>query len=282
VLGAGYYKSYNYGYGLQAVNFFTDAFTYHNIEVSSDDIQDMMNSWHIERTKISQFFRFNYTLKERYLFSFVGRRDGSSIFAENKKWGFFPGVSAAWRISQEGFMKYLAFISDLKFRVGYGTAGNEGSIGNNPWKLYGTGYPFLIGSTVYPGVALSQLENPDLTWETDENFNIGWDLGLFKNRITLMTDYYIKTKKDLLSYNKLPSNSAIGRIADNVGMQRSKGWELNISSKNLVGKFTWSTDFTISTYDLNWVERNPRVALPSYVKEDDPVYAIYGWKLTGL
>ncbi|MBN1413479.1 MAG: SusC/RagA family TonB-linked outer membrane protein [Bacteroidales bacterium] len=282
VLGGGYYKSINEGYGLQAVDFFTDAFSYHNIEISSDDIQDMMNSYFVERTKISQFLRINYTIKDRYLFSIVGRNDGSSIFAENRKWGFFPGISAAWRINQEGFMKNVDFISDLKLRAGFGTAGNEGAIGNNPWKLYGTGYPFLIGSTTYPGVTLSQLDNPNLTWETDITENIGLDLGFFKNRITLVTDFYIKTKKDLLSYNTLPSNSPVGRIADNVGIQRSKGWELNISSKNLVGKFTWTTDFTISTYDLNWIERNPRIALPSYVKEDDPVYAVYGWKTDGL
>jgi len=282
LLGAGYYKSINEGFGLQAVDFFTDAFSYHNIEIASDDVQDQMNSSRYETTKISQFFRVNYSLQEKYLFSFVGRRDGSSRFAENKKWGFFPGISAGWRISKENFMKGFDALSDLKLRLGYGTAGNEGNIGNNPWKLYGTGYPFLIGSTSYPGVALSQLENPDLTWETDIIANIGLDLGLFKNRLSLVADYYIKTKKDLLSYNTLPSNSPVGRIADNVGSQRSKGWELTLSSKNLVGTFTWLTDVTLSKYDLNWLERNPQVALASYIEEDDPVYAIYGWKTDGL
>jgi len=282
VLGAGYYKSINEGYGLQAVDFFTDAFSFHNIGIASDDVQDVMSSWHNESTKISQFFRVNYSFQEKYLFSVVGRRDGSSRFAENKKWGFFPGVSAAWRLSKEQFLRSIDVLSDLKLRLGYGTAGNEGAIGNNPWKLYGTGYPFLIGSTSYPGVTLSQLENSNLTWETDVNTNIGLDVGLFKNRVSLVADYYIKTKKDLLSYNALPSNSPVGRIADNVGSQRSKGWELTLSSKNLVGAFIWSTDFTISTYDLNWFERNPRVAIASYIKEDDPVYAIYGWETDGL
>jgi TonB-linked SusC/RagA family outer membrane protein len=280
--GAGYYKSFNDGYGLQAVDFFTDAFLYYNIGVASDDEQDLMNSYHYESTKISQFFRVNYSLMSKYLLSVVGRRDGSSIFAENKKWGFFPGVSAAWRINKEDFMSGIAAISDLKLRVGYGTAGNEGSIGNNPWTLYGTGYPFMIGTTIYPGVALSQLGNTDLTWETDVNTNIGLDLGLLRNRITMVVDYYVKTKKDLLSYNQLPSNSPVGRIADNIGIQRSKGWEFTLSSKNLVGEFKWATDFTLSTYDLNWVERNPQVQLASYIKEDDPVNAVYGWKTDGI
>jgi TonB-linked SusC/RagA family outer membrane protein len=282
VLGAGYYKSVNEGYGLQAVDFFTDAFSFHNIGIASNDVQDIMNSWHNESTKISQFFRVNYSFQEKYLLSVVGRRDGSSRFAKNKKWGFFPGVSAAWRISKEQFLKGIDVLSDLKLRLGYGTAGNEGAIGNNPWKLYGTGYPFLIGTTIYPGVTLSQLDNSNLTWETDINTNIGLDVGLFKNRVSLVADYYIKTKKDLLSYNALLSNSPVGRIADNIGSQRSKGWELTLSSKNLVGAFIWSTDFTISKYDLNWLERNPRVALASYIKEDDPVYAIYGWQTDGL
>ena len=280
--GAGYYKSLNDGYGLQAVDFFTDAFSYYNIGIASDDVQDLMNSYHYESTKISQFFRINYSLMDKYILSAVGRRDGSSIFAKNKKWGFFPGISAAWRISKEEFLNNISFLSDLKLRFGYGTAGNEGSIGNNPWKLYGTGYPFLIGSTIYPGVALSQLENDNLTWETDVNANIGLDLGLFSNRLTMVTDFYIKTKKDLLSYNALPSNSPIGRIADNIGIQRSQGWELTLSSKNLTGKFKWATDFTLTTYNLNWVERNPQVALASYIKVDDPVNAVYGWQTNGI
>jgi TonB-dependent starch-binding outer membrane protein SusC len=280
--GAGYYKTLNVGFGVQAVGFFTDAFSYNNISVASDVDNIIMNSYDVERTKISQFFRANYSLYGKYIFSVLGRRDGSSIFAENHKYGFFPGASVAWKINKENFMRDLSIFSDLKLRVGYGSSGNESYLGNNASELYSSGYSFLIGSTYYPGVALSQLANPNLTWETDVTSNLGLDIGILANRITASVDAFIKTKKDLLDYNPLPSNNAVGQIASNVGSQRSKGFEVSLKTINLSGKFTWTTDITMSTYNLNWLTRNPSVALASWIKTKDPVNAVYGWKTAGI
>jgi TonB-dependent starch-binding outer membrane protein SusC len=280
--GAGYYKSIYDGFGLQAVDFFTDAYTYNKVQAATDKTQGLMNSYKEERTKISQFIRINYSLLDKYLVSFVGRRDGSSIFAPNKKYGFFPGFSAAWRISQESFLKDVNSISELKLRAGYGTAGNESFIGNNSMKLYKDPYHFLIGPTNYTGVALSQIDNPDLTWETDATAGVGLDLGLFANRITATIDYFNKTKKDLLDYIQLPSDAAVGRVAAAVGSQKTQGWEFTITSNNLVKEFIWSTNITLTTYTLKWSERNPQVTMDPWVKEKDPVYAIYGWETDGL
>ncbi len=280
--GAGYYKTLNDGFSLQAVDFFTDAFEYHNVNTASDPESSILNSYRNERIKISQFFRINYSLYDKYIITIVGRNDASSIFAENKKRGFFPGISGAWKISEESFMESANVFSELKLRAGYGTAGNEGFIGNNPWQLYSTGYPFLIGSTLYPGVASSQLENPDLTWETDITSNVGLDIGLLENRITANIDFFNKLKKDLLSYNPLPSDAPIGRVADNVGSQKSKGWEFTLNTNNLTGEFKWKTNITLTTYTLNWESRNPRVALSPWIKEKDPVLAIYGWETDGI
>ncbi|MFC2138601.1 SusC/RagA family TonB-linked outer membrane protein [Bacteroidota bacterium] len=280
--GAGYYKTLNEGFGFQAVDFFTDAFEYHRAVIASDPEASLLNSYKEERIKISQFFRVNYSLYNKYIVTLVGRNDASSIFAENKKSGFFPGVSVAWKINEETFMGNVPVLSELKLRAGYGTAGNEGYIGNNPWQLYSTGYPFLIGTTLYPGVALSQLENPDLTWETDVTTNIGLDIGLLENRITSNLDFFIKLKKDLLSYNPLPNDAPIGRIAANVGTQKSQGFELAINTFNLTGEFKWKTNIRLSTYTLNWETRNPQVALAPWIKEKDPVLALYGWETDGL
>jgi TonB-linked SusC/RagA family outer membrane protein len=282
VAGTGYYKSINKGFNLMAYDFFTDAFSFNNVSASSDDLKDEMNSYHNESTKLSQFFRVNYSLLNKYIITIVGRLDGSSKFAKNKKWGFFPGISGAWRINNEEFIKDVSFISDLKLRLGYGTVGNEGSIGNNPWTLYSTGYPFLIGTTFYPGVAITQIENPNLSWETDIITNIGLDFGLIQNRISGILEYFIKTKRDLLSYNQLRLNMEVGRQVINIGTQRSKGFDFTLITKNLVGNFSWNTEITISNYNLNWVERNPQVTLKPWEKETDPVYAVYGFGTDGI
>ncbi len=280
--GTGYYKTIIDGFGLVAYNFFTDAFSYNNVSIATNKDAEYISSFSSQRTKISEFFRVNYSLQDKYMLSFVGRNDASSIFAQNKKSGFFPGISGAWKINKESFMSDLVFISETKLRLGYGTAGNEGYIGNNPYTLYNSGYPFLIGSTQYPGVALSQIDNPNLTWETDATFNIGLDLGILANRITATIDYFNKTKRDLISYNLMPSDAPVGTIAANVGSQKSKGWEFAVTTNNFVNKFKWTTNITLSTYSLNWLTRNPNVALASWIKPNDPVNAVYGWKTAGI
>lgn len=283
VLGAGYYKTLSEGFGLQGVGFFTDAFSYNNVGVASDLLKNTISSYKSERTKLSQFFRINYTYRSKYILNIVGRRDGSSIFAKNKKYGFFPGVSAAWRIAQEKFMKNIKSIDELKLRVGYGEAGNESVLSSNSLQLYNPGYPFLIGNTLYNGVAISQVANPNLTWETDTNFDVGLDFSLFNNRLSGSADYYIKTAKDLLDFNPLPDNNAVARVADNVGSTRSKGFELTLNTINIQShNFRWSSVLNLSTYKSFWLKRNPRVPLPPYVGYHDPLGAIYGWKTAGI
>ena len=103
VAGAGYYKSQNDGFLLVGRGFFTDAFEEHNVQIASNVENNVLSSYKSDNTKISQFFRINYSLQDKYLITVVGRRDGSSMFAENKKWGFFPGISGAWKLSEEDF-----------------------------------------------------------------------------------------------------------------------------------------------------------------------------------
>jgi TonB-linked SusC/RagA family outer membrane protein len=283
VLGAGYYETQSEGSSLTAQGFFTDAFKYSNVSVASNQLMTTITSSKSSRKKLSQFMRINFALRDKYLFSLVGRRDGSSIFAENKKYGFFPGASVAWRLSDEGFMQSLDAISDLKLRFGYGQSGNESVLSGNTLQLYNPGYPALIGNTEYNGVALSQVANPNLTWETNHTFNGGLDFGFFNNRIRGTAEYYVKTAENLLDFNPLPANNAVGRVADNVGSTRSRGIEFSLNTLNIASnRFRWASMFNFSTFKNNWVERNPRVPLAPYIGECDPIRAIYGFETDGI
>jgi TonB-linked SusC/RagA family outer membrane protein len=280
--GAGYYHTYNDGYGLEAIGFFTDAFGYNNVGVATDRERTFLQSYRNEYTKLSQFTRINYALADKYIFTFTGRNDGASVFAANKKWGFFPGISAAWRMSEEAFLQNADFLYDLKLRAGYGTSGNELS-GNRAIALYGAGgSAFNIGGTLYPGVAQTQVENPNLTWETNITVNLGLDFGLWNNRLSGSFDIFRKTAQDLLSTIPLPSNNAVGRMFANVGSTRSDGVELSLNSVNIDGELTWMSTLNLSSYRNYWLERNNLLPLNPYIGENDRIREIYGWKTDGI
>ncbi|MBR1411016.1 MAG: SusC/RagA family TonB-linked outer membrane protein, partial [Prevotella sp.] len=242
VLGAGYYKTTSESFGLSGSDFFTDAFGYNNVGIASDKDRETISSYRAERTKLSQFFRANYSYKDRYIVTVTARRDGSSYFAENNKWGFFPSASVAWRLSEEAFMQSAKAVSNLKLRVGYGATGNENVLGTNSQSLYRSGYNFLIGSTIHTGLMLTQIENPELKWETDYTLNIGIDYGFFNQRINGSVEFFHRGVKDLLDYQTLPSNNAVGRVAANIGETKSEGFEFSLNSDNLNSKdFKWET-----------------------------------------
>jgi len=283
VLGAGYYKTSNNYFALRGVGFFTDAFGADNVGIAENKDRELISSSRSERTKLSQFLRINYSLIDKYIFTVTARRDGSSYFSENNKWGIFPSVSAAWRISEEAFMKEKTPLSDLKLRVGYGTVGNENVLGTNAQSLYKSGYNYLFGTTMNTGLALTQIENPNLKWETNYTFNVGIDYGLFNQRFSGSIEFFHRGVKDLLDYQTLPSNNAVGRVAANIGETRSRGFEFSLRSDNLTSqKLKWETTFNLSYFKTNWVKRNPEVALPDYVGEKDELDAIYGWKTDGI
>lgn len=283
VLGAGYYKTQNEGFGAAAFGFFTDAFTYNNLGIASDKEREQLKSWRGERTKLSQFARVNYSLLDKYIITLTARNDGSSYFAKNNKWAFFPSVSAAWRIREEVFMKDFTALSDLKLRAGYGTVGNENVLGVNALSLYQSGYNYLIGSTVHTGLALTQIENPDLKWETNYTINVGIDYGFFNQRISGSVEYFYRGVRDLLDYQQLPGNNAVGRVAANIGETKSEGFEFSLRSENLTHKdLKWSSILNVSYFKANWVKRNPEVALADYIGEKDELDAIYGWKTDGI
>lgn len=283
VLGAGYYWTEADNFRLGAYSFFTDAFKYNNVGIASDKEKSSYTSSKSERTKLSQFVRLNYSFMDKYIVTLTARRDGSSYFSENHKWGFFPSASVAWRMSEESFLKDIKPLSNLKLRLGYGATGNENVLGTNSQALYKSGYNYLIGSTLHTGLALTQVENPNLKWETDYTLNIGIDYGFLNQRINGSIEYFHRGVKDLLDYQQLPANNAVGRMAANIGETKSQGFELSVNSQNIkTPGFTWETGLNISYFKASWVKRNPEVSLADYIGVTDDIDAIYGWKTDGI
>ena len=212
------------------------------------------------------------------------RADGASNFDPDNRWGYFPSISAGWRFSDEPFMKNLTnVISNGKLRFSYGQTGNS-NVGNRTMSLFNTGYNTVFGNTAYTGVYASQLGNPNLTWETTKEFNVGLDLGFFNNRISMTMEYFNRTISDLLVKEKsLPSYNEVTTIASNIGETQSQGFEFSLNTINIDNKdWTWTTDITLSLYRDRWKERDPNWKPAAYQKEDDWIRSIYSYVSDGL
>ena len=196
----------------------------------------------------SYLTRINYRFKDQYLFTFTAREDGSSRFGKNNKYGFFPSGAFAWRVSDEKFLRNSRLISDLKFRASYGITGNDG-IG-----LYNSLSRYNIGRTVFNDVEVltnqvQRIENPDLKWEKTAQLDIGIDAGFFKDRISIVADFYVKKTSGLLLNVELPATTGSTTVLRNVGSVQNKGFEFTINTVNLEGgrkKFGWTTSGNIS------------------------------------
>ena len=200
-----------------------------------------------EKTLLSFFARGEYNYDNRYLFTATVRADGSTVFSNKHKWGYFPSFSAAWRISEENFMKELKFISNLKLRLGWGTVGNDRISNYLSMDLYEQS-KYGLGSNTVTVLTPKQIKNDNLKWEGSTTTNLGIDLGLFNNRVNVTADYFIKDTKDLLLAQSLAHVTGFSSQYQNIGKIQNRGFELNISSTNIQTKnFTWQTDFNISS-----------------------------------
>ncbi|WP_198673914.1 TonB-dependent receptor [Chitinophaga alhagiae] len=198
---------------------------------------------------LSWYGRLNYGFADKYYVTANIRRDGSSRFGGNRKWGYFPSASAAWIVSEEPFFPKSGTLSHLKIRGSYGLTGNN-NIGNYTQTalLNATNYVFN-GSTLAPGQSVIQMANNDLTWETSRQLDLGLELSLLKDRITFSYDYYRKTTEDLLYQWSVPWASGFANVAYNVGTFRMWGHELQINSRNLTGELEWNTSFNVAFND---------------------------------
>lgn len=255
VLGASWYYNHSESSSSGSEQYFDDSFGYHNLSAGT--------TWHEPRSSMSQntmnsyYFRMNHSFRDRYLLGATFRADGASNFGKNYKYGYFPSLSAGWRISEEDFFQPLRHVvSQAKLRTSYGIVGNA-AIPN-----YRTISQYSNGSTIFNKeltsyVILSNLGNKDLKWESSHQFNVGLDLSFFNNRIEVIMDYYNKSTKDLLFEKQIPITTGYGRTWTNLGEIRNYGFESTITSHNIhTSDFMWVTDLVYSTNKLKTIDIN--------------------------
>jgi TonB-linked SusC/RagA family outer membrane protein len=236
-------KAFSHGSAISATNFPNDL-----VETLNAGIVSSAGTNVSEWALLSYLARLNYSYKGKYLLTGTIRQDGSSRFGENNKWGTFPSVSAGWRISEEGFLKTVPQISELKLRASFGFTGNN-FIGNYDHvgllairnTVFGTGSGSIVN-----GIAPSSVGNPSLSWERNRQLDFGMELGLLQNRLFFIADFYEKITSDLLLSVPTPSLTGYTSARQNIGKVRNKGFEFAVSSRNLVNKLQWTTDFNIA------------------------------------
>jgi len=273
-------------------NFLSDQQNQLSKGLENPTVGGTMNDWAI----LSFIGRLNYTYADKYLLTATVRRDGSSRFSKENRWGTFPSFSLAWRASNESFFPKNDYVNDVKLRVGYGMTGNQGGIDNYAYftKLRTGQYVFNnnLVSTLYPHV----MPNPNVKWETVEQFNGGIDLALLKNRLNLTFDAYIKNTSDMLVPMAVSVSSGYSDInvpSINAGKVENKGVELTVSSVNVNKKdFQWNTDVNVSFNRNKIVKMNDGVPLFTgfeafltklqILSEGHPVNSFYGYVMNGL
>ncbi|UOQ51198.1 SusC/RagA family TonB-linked outer membrane protein [Hymenobacter cellulosivorans] len=200
---------------------------------------------------ISYFTRVQYNFRQKYLFSASLRRDGSSKFGANSHWGLFPAASVGWRLSDENFMKGITALTDLKLRASYGVTGNNRIPDNVQYSLLNPGN-YSFNNVAYTGYAPGNYANPDLGWEQTSSYNVGFDFGVFSNRLQVSVDAYNRDTERLLL--QAPQSALTGFVSSyqNIGSVNNKGVELGLNSQNTVGAVRWNTSFNVS-YNRNKV-----------------------------
>ena len=199
------------------------------------------------------FGRFNYSFKQKYLFEFTGRYDGSSRFSQPLKnqWGFFPGVSAGWVISRENFMQDVSFINYAKLRLSYGKLGNQEVGSNYPFVAsMNAGTAYYFNGVLSPGSSLNNIPNEAITWESSSQSNIGLDIALLRNKFNITFDYYQKKITDMLIDVPLPTAQGFiisgSDIPGNAASMINKGWEFSATYRNNIGRLNYSVTGNVS------------------------------------
>ena len=225
------------GFGTDYITTLNDA-----VDINSD----ATDTYESKNTLMSYFGRVNYSYKDRYLLSASIRRDGSSRFGKDTKWGVFPSASVGWRISDEDFMANIDWLSSLKARVSWGKAGNNGFSEDYAHiaLLESADYSFAGSKAI--GWGSGNFPNKDLGWEESETWNYGVDFGLFENKIYGSLEYYTKTNTDLLLKIPVPQATGFETALTNIGEVFNSGWEFELNTRNFSGDFSWTTTFNLS------------------------------------
>ncbi|WP_457652426.1 SusC/RagA family TonB-linked outer membrane protein [Rhodocaloribacter sp.] len=216
------------GFRASAQGFVTDLFEFNNLAAGSSNTF-RQESFKQKSRLISFFSRLNYDYKGRYILSASLRRDGSSRFGKDEKWGLFPAVTVGWRLSDESFFKGIEAINDLKLRVGWGITGNQ-EIGNlRSLPIFGAAGNAVIGESEVSGVAPTNFPNPNLKWEETTQLNIGLDYDLWGSRVYGSVEFYTKTTDDLLLEFEVPQPAAVPTRLANAGKMKNTGIDFSLN-----------------------------------------------------
>ena len=278
VAGTEFISNYESSIGAsrQRYDYTNDTFRYLDFGGTESDIWNSGSG--SEWALMSVFASATYVYDNRYMITGNFRADASSRFASNHAWGFFPSVSAGWKMSEEQCLKNISWLSDLKLRGSWGQLGNQ-EIDNYTFMtlLKKDGDKYVI----------SRYGNPDLKWETSEQWNVGVDLGILRNKLYLSADYFMKTTSDILLPISLPSYvGSVSPTIVNAGTVRNKGFELSLTYRDKVGDFNYSINGNIATLDNKVLKLHPN--LPNIdgkvtrTTVGQPLNAYYGFVMEGI
>ena len=245
--GLSFQKTSFESYVTQAFGITTDATSFNNLVLGTDPTRNVVGS-SFESNQIESIFgRINYSFKDKYLLTLVGRRDGSSVFAPGNKYNFFPSVAGAWKISEEAFMKNQNVFKDLKLRASYGKSGNQAITPYSTLAVLEEANTSLNGIQ-QPGLTLGRPANPDLKWETTSSFDLALESSFFGGRLFTEFNYYYKKTTDLLLDVTIPRQTGFTSQLQNVGSLENKGWEFLMNSTNIRNdNFKWNSTLTLSS-----------------------------------
>ncbi|MEN8202169.1 MAG: TonB-dependent receptor [Bacteroidota bacterium] len=290
------------GVNATGTGYFSDVFTYRTVN-SASSLQQAHSWFDTPRTLVSQFLRADYNFRSKYYVSGTVRRDGSSVFGADTRFGVFPSVSAGWRISEESFLAGSDFISDLKIRGGYGTMGNQLAVSTaNQFYLYGgspnTSFYDVNGTfnSSLQGFRPTRIGNPDAKWETNITSNVGFDAVLFDRKFEVVFDWYMKQNVDLLFDPELPGTAGLAdRPYVNVAEMKNTGIDLQLIYRQIWGDFSVEANATFTTYNNQIIkiaegyeffdEVQPggdRIGTTSRNQVGEAVGAFYGYNVLGL
>lgn len=247
---------------------------------------DLVETWALA----SAFGRFNYSYKDRYLFEASYRYDGSSRLAPENRWQLFPSFSAAWRISEERFMEKISFINSLKLRLSWGQLGNGSVLGFYDYIPLLTSGLTTSNNLVFNGQRTQYfyqgtLASPDKTWETVQQSNIGIDVGMLRNRLSVTADYYVKRNKDMLAVLNVPNIIGIAVSSVNIGELKSWGAELDVKWRDRIGKLDYRVGFNISDNQNELVKYDGRNSIGAggviSLLEGYPLNSVWGYRTDG-
>ena len=253
-------KKNNDGFGLRVEGYYNDDLTWYNMSYAQtiQGVQNSVYNGYVDKIRnISFYGRANYSFASRYMLQATIRRDGSSVFGKNNRWGTFPSVSAAWNITEEPFMQNQSLFDNLKLRAGYGISGNAmGFDVYSSYNTYGATGTFTYDGKLYRTYAATKNANPDLKWESTGMLNIGLDFAFLRGRINGTIEVYNKKTKDLIWSYPVPTTQYVyGWMDANVGEMTNKGIEFTLNMVPIQTKtFTWNTTINLS-HNKNTVDK---------------------------